>query len=106
MLKSHLGKNGEAPFDYVRDGNDTQPPGWFLDFLEGFDAERPFFAWVGFHVPRRGCGGENGADKVNDYTKEEVPYVLMDTKDTSKDLADYHDGISRLMPTWGRCYGG
>ena len=89
MRKTHYGPNGERQFDWYSQAVDDFPR-----FLEA-TGDQPFFLWVGFRDPHRGC--QDGAfDPPHDPTDVIVPPFLADTPETRADLALYYDEIARM----------
>jgi len=109
MLKTHIGKAGEAQFDWYDKGfwPDYVQGRWFDKALGNFQTfldnaeDKPFFMWMGFVDPHRAYGEreevpENRAPKVNDPAKTVVPPYLVDDPATREDLALYYDEITRM----------
>lgn len=108
MLKTHWGPEGDKQFDrmvpggYLPDQGDLTEETYhnYSTFLDESE-DNPFFLWIGFRDPHRPYN-RDACPRKNNPKEIVVPPYLVDNAITRRDLADYHDEISRMDENIGK----
>ncbi len=95
--KVHQGPEFDKRFDHY--GGNAK----FETFFDKRPKDRPFFLHVGFIDPHRPYA-DGAVDPPHDPAKMKVRPFLPDTAKVRKDLAHYHDEISRMDSECGRVF--
>jgi len=99
LRKVHQGAAFDKRWDYY--SSDAQTP--FGEFFEKRPKDRPFFLHVGFIDPHRPYA-DGAVSPPHDPAKVRLPAFLPDTAAVRKDLAHYHDEISRMDSECGQVF--
>ena len=114
LLKTHIGNNGIAQYDYYDKGTYDYFTGNYsiekmlgnIDTFLNQKKEKPFFLWCGFIDPHRPYTNDeikqNIAPEVTNPNDIKVPPFMINDKQTRKDMAHYYDEIVRLDAHVGR----